>query len=250
VAVIVNTNGHPLVFHGLPAAGTSVWSEVPAVTVGTADWIRVTMRLDYQTPDPTHSSRYCRIWINGTPLTSAAAYTTNNGSGVPGGPWFAMADASRPYLSALVFGGSGCADDLLATDVDPDGFTTNGTPVRWLMDTIGITNDYDALAATDSDGDSSPNWAERRAGTHPLLAGSVFRVIGEDRTGGTNWIVWYGTTNGGDATPFAVQRGTNLTESWELAVSNLTRSASGTNVWGDGAPPQGIPVFYRPLILP
>jgi hypothetical protein len=72
--------------------------------------------------------------------------------------------------------------------------------------------------------------AERIAGTRPLDTGSVFRVIGMGGANGTNWIAWYGTTNGGVTTPFAVERGTNLASAPEVVVSNLMRAASGTNM--------------------
>lgn len=246
----VGTNRHVYVLHGQPGVTTGVWSEASGATVGTADWVRVTLRLDYQTPDTTYGHRYGRVWVNGSPLLSTNAYTTNNGAGMRGGPWFAMVDASRPYFSGIRFNGSGMLDDLLATDIVPDSVTTNGTLIRWLMDNIGITNDYDALAAEDADGDGSPNWAERIAGTEPLDSNSFFRVLSTSIEAGTNWIVWYGTTNGGVSSPFAVERSTNITASWDMAVSNLDRSASGTNTWGDGTAPAGAPVFYRPLILP
>jgi PKD repeat protein len=250
LGLAIGSNGQPCVYHGQPGVVTGYWSEVPARLVGTDEWIRVTTRLDYQTVDAVSSSRYGRIWVNGEPLVSVEAYTTNNGLGTPGGPWFALVDASRPYLSGLTARGSGFLDDLLATDIDPDGTSTNGTSIRWLMENVGVTNDYDALAAGDPDGDGSPNWAERIAGTRPLDAGSAFRVIGTGAANGTNWIAWYGTTNGGVATPFAVERRTNLVTAGETVVSNLMRSASGTNLWLDGHAPTGAPAFYRLLILP
>jgi hypothetical protein len=250
LAVAIGSNGWPCVYHGQAGVVTGLWSEIPTRVFGEEEWIRVTTRLDYQTVDAVSSSRYGRIWINGEPLVSVAAYTTNNGLGTPGGPWFALADASRPYLSGLTTLGRALLDDLLATDIDPDGVSTNGTSIRWLMENVGVTNDYDALAAGDPDGDGSPNWAERIAGTQPLDAGSAFRVIGVGEANGTNWIAWYGTTNGGVATPFAVERGTNLVSALEIVVSNLVRSASGTNLWLDVHAPTGAPAFYRPVILP
>jgi PKD repeat protein len=250
LGLAIGSNGQPCVYHGEPGVVTGYWSEAAARVVGADEWIRVTTRLDYQTVDAVSSSRYGRIWVNGEPLVSGAAYTTNNGQGTPGGPWFALVDSSRPYLSGLAVRGNGFLDDLLATDIDPDGASTNGTSIRWLMEHVGVTNDYDALAAQDPDGDGSPNWAERIAGTRPLDAGSAFRVIGMGAVNGTNWLAWYGTTNGGVATPFAVERRTNLVTAGETVASNLTRNASGTNLWSDSNAPTGAPAFYRPLILP
>ncbi|MCE9614839.1 MAG: tandem-95 repeat protein [Lentisphaerae bacterium] len=250
LSLAVGANGAPFVYHGQPGAVTGIWSEVPAIIIGTDEWIRVTTRLDYQTVDAVSSSHYGRIWINGVPLLSDAAYSANNGLGAPGGPWFALADTSRPYMSELITRGNTFLDDVLATDIDPDGTTSNDTPIRWLMENVGVTNDYDALAAEDSDGDGSLNWAERIAGTQPLDAESRFRVISAGRSNGTNWIAWYGTTNGGVATPFAVARGTNLAAAADVVVSNLARSATGTNLWLDGNAPTGTPAFYRPVILP
>jgi len=248
LGLAVGTNGLPWVYHGAREMVTGYWSQVTGALVDTDDWVRVTTRLDYQTVDAVYNSHYARVWINNQPLLSAEAYTTNNGLGTAGGPWFALADASRPYLSGLTTQGNASFDDLLATDIDPDGAAADGTPIRWLMDNVGITEDYDAMAAADSDDDGAPNGAERIAGTQPLDGNSVFRVIRTGQANGINEIVWYGTTNGGVRTPFTMQRGTNLIGALDIVASNLTRSVSGTNVWYDTAPPPGGPVFYRPLI--
>jgi hypothetical protein len=129
---------------------------------------------------------------------------------------------------------------------------TNGTPVVWMVNQGLTTNatypTWDAVALGDQDQDGMPTWSERIAGTGPTDSNSVFRVLRFETEAGTNWITWYGTTNGGVVTPFAMQRLTNLASPPDLTISNLQRSASGTNVWGDGGAPTGVPVFYRPTI--
>jgi hypothetical protein len=58
---------------------------------------------------------------------------------------------------------------------------------------------------------------------------------------------WYATADNGMTNGFRVYRCTNLTDaSWQLVVSNLDRSATGTNAWTDTAAPAK--TFYRVAI--
>jgi flagellar hook assembly protein FlgD len=55
--------------------------------------------------------------------------------------------------------------------------TSNGTPEWWLAQQ-GWTNDFEAAAADDPDGDGSPTWEEQLAGTDPNDPASFFRFEG------------------------------------------------------------------------
>ena len=52
---------------------------------------------------------------------------------------------------------------------------TNNTPVSWLQD-YGYTNNYDAAAMDDLDGDGFANWQEYHADTNPTNSASVLRI--------------------------------------------------------------------------
>lgn len=127
-------------------------------------------------------------------------------------------------------------------------FTTNGTPVSWLL-SYGYSGDQVAADWTDDDGDKSYTWQEYQAGTDPTNALSVFKVLSTQYKPGSNRIAWYATTNSGVYTYMQIYRSTNLRYStWELRGSNLDRQAAitGTNYWWDVTPPtSGIPAFYR-----
>jgi hypothetical protein len=83
--------------------------------------VRITYTLDYQTDDPVNHVRYLQIRVNGILLTSAMAWSVNDGSGVAGGSWFAM--ASEPdRLQQFVYDPQGvnvAMDDLVVTTSNP-----------------------------------------------------------------------------------------------------------------------------------
>ena len=125
--------------------------------------------------------------------------------------------------------------------------TSNGTPYTWLEE-HGITNNQETADISDPDGDGALTWEEYQAGTDPTDSGSVFAVFEMDSQSASNCIVWYGTTNSGVATDFIIYRATNLlVPSW-TPVSTNPRSATGTNIWWDESPLQGVPLYYRPAL--
>lgn len=110
-AIYFNTEGHPMVYHRDVAAGTNRWTEI-SETIGIGDWVRATLGMDYQTD-------YFQIKLNGNLLTNDLAWTSNDGSGSPGGSWFKMPNAAD-RMNDLVFDGHGAdVDDLVVTTVDP-----------------------------------------------------------------------------------------------------------------------------------
>ena len=132
---------------------------------------------------------------------------------------------------------------------DVPGYAPMGTPIAWLIANVGVTNDYAAMELQDPDGDRLATWEEYRAGTDPDDVGSVFKILGCHYLGPSNEIIWYGTTNSGVLTDFAVDLLTNLMDRpWQRVGSNLTRSATGINTWTHTNSPSEPPVFYRVVI--
>lgn len=60
--------------------------------------------------------------------------------------------------------------------------TTNGASIPWLLQ-HGFTNDFDAAASGDQDGDGAATWEEYIAGTVPTDPASIFRIGACDITG-------------------------------------------------------------------
>ena len=104
--------GHPMVYHLDVAAGTNRWTEIPEVTKKFG-WVRATLGLNYP-------GDYFQVKLDGNLLTNALAWTSNDGSGSPGGSWFAMSGGAADRMNQLVFGGEGAdIDDLVVTTIDP-----------------------------------------------------------------------------------------------------------------------------------
>lgn len=121
VAVGFNVDDHPAVWHYDLAGGTNRWAVVGDVAVPAGEWVRITYTLDYQTDDPVNHVRYFQVRVNGILLTSAMAWSINDGTGVAGGSWFAM--ASEPdRLQQFVYDPQGvdvAIDDLVVTTNNP-----------------------------------------------------------------------------------------------------------------------------------
>ncbi|QHI67935.1 S8 family serine peptidase [Tichowtungia aerotolerans] len=86
------------------------------------------------------------------------------------------------------------------------GRTASGVP-HWWLGQYGFTNNYDAVAAEDPDGDGAQTWQEYVAGTQPFNSNSVLRLNLEMQPG-TNSLSWMAQA---DRT-YTLYYGTNLTE--------------------------------------
>jgi len=102
---------------------------------------------------------------------------------------------------------------------------TNRTPEWWLAGYYGHTNDFDALALSDTDGDGMAAWQEHEAGTSPIDGGDVLRISeAAARTDTGDFLIRWNTVSG---RLYSVYSTTNLLTPW---VTNLFRSP------GDGLP--------------
>ena len=131
---------------------------------------------------------------------------------------------------------------------EPEQYTDRGTPYWWLE--LFFTNNYEYWDTNDYDLDGLLTWMEYVAGTVPTNFWSVFGILDVTPYDGSNYVRWYATTNSGVTNPVSILRSTNLmlNPAWSMIVTDaIPRSASGTNVWWDMAPPAS-PVHYRPSI--
>jgi hypothetical protein len=178
-ALIVDAAGRLNVWHRDLTGGSNRWSVLAWQTPQSSQWARVTLYLDYATADAMHNARYFRLFIDGEEQSHASGWSANDGTGTPGGTWFALAGGMQERIGALVFMGSGALDDLTVGAERPlIGLGQQGTPEWWLADN-GLTNGL-SLAENeqaDADLDGFANWKEYAAGTDPNAAASLLRVI-------------------------------------------------------------------------
>ncbi|MFT5240393.1 MAG: hypothetical protein ACI9OU_001412 [Candidatus Promineifilaceae bacterium] len=230
-AIYVNTNAHPVVWHGAPlgTSGSNRWTVLPEVSLTEQTWFRLTLKNDYAQTPPR-----CALWINAMPVTNthamfALAYTNNlqlngirnagtfkmddlvvedydilhyrkltathgpNGALNPTGnilvPYGANTNVNvqpAPYYhtAALLLDGLSLplTDNVTFTQVVSRHalhadfaatLATNATPQWWLAHHYAITNNFDASALSDSDGDGRAAWQEWIGGTLPTNGLSV-----------------------------------------------------------------------------
>ncbi len=177
-ALFLDDTGRLNVWHRDLISGTNRWSGLAWQTAQTSQWARVTLQLDYATWDALHDARYFRLFVDGAGQSHALAYTANDGTGSPGGPWFALATPAD-RINALLFGGCGVVDDVTVDTARPlIGLGPHGTPEWWLADnslTNGLGLALNELA--DDDRDGFLNWKEYAAGTSPTNDASLLRFI-------------------------------------------------------------------------
>jgi hypothetical protein len=148
--------------------------------------------------------------------------------------WKNMTASSFTATITQGSGGSGvCGIQLVLYSVPtPTGdVATNGVPISWLISHYGVTNDYNALALSDSDLDGAPAWKEYWAGTDPINPNSVFEILSTDKSGQDIVISWSSVT--GEV--YSVYRSTDLMAAWPITplVGSISADLSGTNQYTD-----------------
>jgi hypothetical protein len=242
-------SGHLLLWHADLERGSNVWTEL-AQTIETGRWYRMTVKMDYGTPDPVHGATYYQVDLDGHTLTDAHAYTVNDGSGVTGGTWFASACATGSF-SLMSFGGTGLFDDLVVTTNNPHNrLAPLGTPEWWLV-AYGLTNTPAIEELDDHDRDGLSNGEEFLAGTDPLNPGSVFRIRGIGGSDGGRWPVRFDSVT---SRYYALEFTTNLlvndwwpgayatTPEGSLQSDPLMSTGGQTTIFVE---PVTLPRFYR-----
>ena len=202
-AIRFNDNGHPLLYHFDVAAGTNRWTEIPETTK--SGWVRATLGLDYL-------ADYFQVKLDGNLLTNALAWTSNDGSGSPGGSWFAMPTAAD-RINRLVFGGNGASlDDLVVTTGNP------------LVREVEIV--------------SAHGQADPCVGTHSYIYGDTIAlsltnsilVQGVNQFVCTNWSMSGHAPVSGDGTNITITLTNDLTLAW-LWTTNNALTENGTPIW-------------------
>ena len=142
--------------------------------------------------------------------------------------------ATNPVMSVLMN-----SNRVLVADFAPS-LTSRQTPWWWLAQYY-VTNSFEAVDLSDTDGDGMAAWGEYQAGTVPTDALSVLAVLRGQKTSGGFSVSW-------PAVPgrvYSVYRSTNLALGWQADAleSNLLPDVSGTNVFSD--PSTNSRAFYR-----
>jgi len=189
----------------------------------------------------------------GSPSSIAWTWDTNYWLGVAaigpgsvtnGNTWYSLGSTvmvsavSAPYHGLALWSGDvGTADTNAAeltvsmdrgrilTAVFTASLATNRTPEWWLAGYYGHTNDFDALALSDTDRDGMAAWQEHEAGTSPIDGGDALRISeAAAKTDTGDFLIRWNTVSG---RLYSVYSTTNLLTAW---VTNLFRSP------GDGLP--------------
>jgi len=125
-AVHFNSNGTLMVMH-TPSNTTDYaeWVEIPEVTVGEDEWIRLTIRAYYGTIGTPGSNltRFYQVVVNSTNLVThpTAFLEPTRPSGTdPEGSWFGnrIARIQSSTVTNVIFEGNGYLDDLVVTNQD------------------------------------------------------------------------------------------------------------------------------------
>jgi hypothetical protein len=131
MAVFVDSNGWLNVWHNTDTNGDYVldsgagqWSVLSSNvldTIGTNEWVRLTITMDYLT-DLVGSGymRFFNVRLNGRPaFTHPLAFVNPDSSGPADGKWFICANNVRDYFSEMGLSGNGMVDDLVVTNDTP-----------------------------------------------------------------------------------------------------------------------------------
>jgi hypothetical protein len=128
------------------------------------------------------------------------------------------------------------------TSVAPSATTNYLVPHMWLEANVpGSTNDYEAAAEADPDGDGFKTWQEYWSGTDPQNSNSYLRIESIMYDGTNIVLIWQNAAVGAGLPPLGIQvRGDLLSGSW----SNVGQKTlvNGVNAWSNSAAQQ---LYYR-----
>jgi len=102
-----------------PTWDTTAWLEIPDVSVGPDEWIRLSIAANMGAGDEFDDyARFYQIYINGTVVTNASAYQSPSSLSEMGGSWFASGASivRTDPITNVVLKGTGYLDDLMFTN--------------------------------------------------------------------------------------------------------------------------------------
>lgn len=222
LAFLLTENGELMLLHGTPLTGIELWSTFTDTLYDANLWHTITLEKDYKTIGL--GCRYFRISIdNGPWLVHADGYTANDGTGSPGGAWFAFADAAASRVNGFDFKGTVGVDDILVGE----GWTGQGGPGDrdndgmwdlWEYQNFGSTNNPAGNATADWDSDGFDNLSEWLADTSPSDTNSVLAIQSIALEPSGPRISWQG---GRAATQYLEYKETLISGSWQAIFTNL-----------------------------
>jgi hypothetical protein len=121
-AVHFNTNGNPMILHTPSnSTGYAEWVEIPDLNhrVTEGDWVRLTVKADMASIlTPVQGTRFYQVMINGSVITNAAAFLSQNRASGGGGSWFGnrVAFFYSASVTNVTINGTGYLDDLVVTN--------------------------------------------------------------------------------------------------------------------------------------
>jgi len=222
LAFILAETGELMLLHGTPLTGSGRWSTFTDTIYDADLWHTVTLEKDYLTIG--QGSRYFRISIdNGPWLTHTDGYTSNDGTGSPGGAWFAFSETSAKRVSGFEFRGTIGLDDILVSESwtgqgGPGDLDNDGMWDFWEYQYFGSTNNPAGDATADWDHDGFDNLSEWPADTSPDDTNSVLAIKSITLEPGGVRLSWQG---GRESKQYLEQRDTLISGSWQAIFTNL-----------------------------
>ena len=278
-AAYINTNRNFVFRHSVywdpPGADPEdyypMWNTNSDLMIPTGTWVRLTFKIDFLT-DTSYKDAYYQLYVNPGPdyNTQVAAHSNDWAYNAPVSAWYPEggtatwfmcanddAGGSPEWLRSIEIIGDTHIDDYVVTDDGPPpawppfAYTSNDTPVAWMLLNNLISNGWsaaqiDAADNADTDGDGSTANQEYDASTQPTNALSLFRLENVAAAGDDWKIVWQGNsdTTWHNYAYYTIYRATNIvTPNWVAKFDYpRTNAAGGLCEWTD---PDGTNVFPK-----
>ena len=118
----------------------------------------------------------------------------------------------------------------------------HAVPYSWLASqNMAWTNDYEAAATNDPDGDGFSTWQEYWSGTDPLGSNSFLKIETVVYDGTNVMLQWQHVDPDAAVPPIVIQRSVSLTTGSWVTVGNKAPE-DGTNIWSEASSDT---LFYR-----
>ena len=205
-------------------------------------------------------SRLGRLNVD-VPPSEVLLTTATNGNGSvspttglqPIGSYVSIVAEPAPYYEFVKWTGDVSGSNIYANPLSllmdgpktitawfAESVVSHCTPEWWLA-RYGLTNDFDAAATNDVDGDGKVGWQEYWANTDPTNPLSVFKMQVVNRTNAAGYVI--GWTGGRTGQVYSISFSTNYgVGGWSILASNLSWSVDG---YTDTVHGTSSPIWYR-----